>query len=279
MRLVYETHMHTTLCKHAIGSLEDYAEMAYARGLKGMIVTCHCPMPKGFNRMIRMSDKEWPIYLRMVRQTAQRWQGKLDVRLGLESEFFPGQEPYIESLHQREPLQYVLGSVHCHMGIYRKTFDTHDARHFQTYYFTHLADAAETGLYDCISHPDLIKNEYSKTWNVDDLLQDVIAPVLDRVAATGVAMELNTSGVNKSVAEMNPGRAMLELMRERDIPVTVGADAHNPSRVADGFEEAFQTLMDVGYTELSYFLNRERHTLTLQDALDSLRPVEPLNVY
>ena len=47
--MLYETHMHTPLCKHAAGEPEDYAEVAQRRGLKGIIVTCHNPAPDGFS--------------------------------------------------------------------------------------------------------------------------------------------------------------------------------------------------------------------------------------
>ena len=45
--LLYESHCHTPLCKHAHGLPIDYAAVALRRGLKGLIVTCHCPLPDG----------------------------------------------------------------------------------------------------------------------------------------------------------------------------------------------------------------------------------------
>jgi histidinol-phosphatase (PHP family) len=93
---------------------------------------------------------------------------------------------------------------------------------------------------------------------------------LDRIAAAGVAMELNTSGVNKTVSQMNPFPGMLREMRERDIPVTIGADAHQPDRVADGYETALQLLADCGYTKVSFYLSRRRQEVSIEDALASL---------
>ena len=37
--LLYESHCHTPLCKHASGSPSEYAAVAEQRGLKGLIVT------------------------------------------------------------------------------------------------------------------------------------------------------------------------------------------------------------------------------------------------
>ena len=83
-------------------------------------------------------------------------------------------------------------------------------------------------------------------------------------------MELNTSGLNKVVAEMNPFPAMLVEMCAREIPVVIGADAHQPSRVADGFRAALDLLTDAGYREVSLFLDRTRTVISIESARQSL---------
>jgi histidinol-phosphatase (PHP family) len=98
-----------------------------------------------------------------------------------------------------------------------------------------------------------------------------VVRALDRIAATGVAMELNTSGLFKALPEMNPSPSQLALMSERDIPVVLGADAHVPRRVADGYPMALRMLQAAGYKEISYFLDRRRRAVPIVDALASLR--------
>ena len=51
--ILYETHMHTPLCKHARGEPEAYAAVAEQRGLKGIIVTCHNPTDNGWAPEVR----------------------------------------------------------------------------------------------------------------------------------------------------------------------------------------------------------------------------------
>ena len=48
----------------------------------------------------------------------------------------------------------------------------------------------------------LVKNSTADAWD-PDALADHIGRCLDRVAAAGTAMELNTSGLNKVIREMN----------------------------------------------------------------------------
>jgi histidinol-phosphatase (PHP family) len=273
-RLLYESHCHTPLCKHATGTPLDYAQAALDRGLKGIIFTCHCPLPDRINADVRMAPEEYGHYHGLIDQARHAFRERLDVRAGLESDFYPGVEPWLEKLHDRYPLHHVLGSVHMQMGHYRQRYFSGDYFAYQQTYFQHLAEAAESGLYDTLAHPDLVKNEAPDQWHFSRI-RPYIERALDRIAATGVAMELNTSGVNKALPEMNPGREMLQLMQARGIPVVVGADAHRPERVADGFRAALKVLHDVGYREVSYFLDRRRRTLPIDDALRSLRPIQP----
>ncbi len=269
-RLLYETHSHTPLCKHADGEPEAYAAVAEERGLRGVIVTCHNPMPDGFSARVRMAIHEFDTYQEMVWRAQQHWEGRVEVHLGLEADYFPGYEGWLEQQLQSAPFQYVLGSVHPQTDEYRARFWGGDPVEYQRKYFELLADAAETGLFDCISHPDLIKNETSRQWQPERIMDD-IGRALDRIAKTGLAMELNTSGANKVVAEMNPFPDMLRAMRERGIPVVVGGDAHVPHRTGDQFETALELLAACGYESVSYFLERRRVDIPLAAALRSLR--------
>ena len=267
--LLYESHCHTPLCKHAYGEPDEYAAVALERGLKGITFTCHCPLPDGFSAPVRMAPEQFDGYVAMIGETRDRFAGKLDVRLGLECDFYPGIEDWHRGLLARAPFSHVLGSIHYQIPEYRALFHPGDTRLYQELYFDHLALSAESGLFDTLAHPDLIKNESPREWDFAGL-RPVIARALDRIAATGVAMELNTSGVEKRLPEMNPSPAMLSMMRERDIPVVIGADAHVPERVGDGYAAALRMLADAGYDEVCWFLDRERQSAPIRDALASL---------
>ena len=267
--VLYESHCHTTLCKNAFGEPDAYAAVALARGFKGITFTCHCPLPDGFSANVRMAPGQFDDYVAMIAATRAAFAGRLDVRLGLESDYYPGVEPWLEKLHARVPLSHVLGSVHYQVSDYRKLFYTGDVHSYQELYYEHLALSAESGLFDTLAHPDLIKNESPADWNFERL-RPHIARALDRIAATGVAMELNTSGVQKDLPEMNPSPSQLVMMRERGIPVVIGADAHVPERVGDGYLTALRLLENAGYTEVSFFIDRKRQSVAIQTAWESL---------
>jgi len=247
--------------------------VAYRRGLKGLHVTCHNPMPEGFSSAVRMAEGEFERYVDLITEARETWHGKVDVRLGLEADYFEGYEGYLERQLSSAPFHFVLGSVHPQIGEFRERYWQDDLVAVQRTYFDLLAKSAETGLFDSLAHPDLIKNFTTEVWDEATIL-DVIRPSLDRIAKTGVAMELNTSGVLKRISEMNPFPDMLREMKVREIPVTLGADAHVPDRVADGYIEAMRLLQSVGYCEVNFFLERQRQTVSIEAAVASLEQAE-----
>jgi histidinol-phosphatase (PHP family) len=269
--LLYETHSHTPLCQHGVGEPNEHADFAFRRGLDGLIVTCHNPMPSGFAPGVRMRSDQFDDYLRMVFRARQDWRGTIDVRLGIEADYFPGHERWLEHQLQLADFQYVLGSIHPQLREFRERYWKGDPLEFQRVYFRLLADAAETGFFDCLAHPDSVKNDIPDQWHPQRIMDDICG-VLDRIAATDVAMELNTSGVYRAIPEMHPFPEMLVEMRKRSIPVVIGSDAHEPQRVGDRFHDGLDLLESCGYEHISFFVNRVRQDVPIPVARKRLQP-------
>jgi len=260
--LLFDSHMHTPLCKHAEGHPVEYMREGLAQGLAGIVMTCHSPMPDRFSHRVRMAPEQLNEYFALVAEAAAEAPEGFEVRLGLESDFFPGMEGWLAELHDKAEFHYILGSVHWHIPEYLDAFWRGDRIAFVRQYFEHLAESAESGLFDSLAHPDLIKNASPAEWDFA-AVRPVVEEALDRIARSGVAMELNTSGLNKAYPEMNPGPEMLALMAARDIPVVIGSDSHTPTRVAEHFDLALDLLEEAGYGTVSLFRQRRRQDLPI----------------
>ena len=66
-----------------------------------------------------MNIGQFEEYVNMVDLARKEWKGRIDIRLGLESDYAPGMEPWLEDLHQRVELHHVLGAVHPHLAEYK----------------------------------------------------------------------------------------------------------------------------------------------------------------
>ena len=263
--MLFDSHMHTSLCKHADGYLWEYVDRGRVAGLNGVVFTCHSPMPNQFSSHVRMEPDELWDYIALVGEAQDSAPEGFEVRLGLESDFFPGMESWLKQLHGTADFHYILGAVHWHTPEYQAMFFSGDMFEFQCQFFEHLAESAESGLFDCLAHPDLVKNASAEEWNLSRVMP-MIENALDRIAATGVAMELNTSGFHKAFAETNPGPEMLAMMKQREIPVVLGSDAHQAERVADCFIPALELLETAGYDKISSFEDRQRQEMDIADA-------------
>lgn len=272
--IFFDSHMHTPLCKHAEGHPIEYMERGVEKGLAGIIMTCHSPMPNRFSHRVRMAPEQLNEYFHIVQEAADAAPDDFEVLVGMESDYFPGMESWLEELHGKTDFHYILGSVHWHIPEYMDAFWKGDPEAFRAQYFEHLADSAESGLFDSLAHPDLVKNAAAAEWRFVDN-KPAILKALDRIAETGVAMELNTSGLNKSFPEMNPGPEMLALMADRAIPVVIGSDSHTPRRVGENFRAALLFLEEAGYENVSIFRERKRRDLKITEVRDSLAPPLP----
>lgn len=231
-------------------------------------------MPDGYAAKMRMDPDELDAYVAAVDRARAAFEGRVDVRLGLEADYVPGYEKQVELQLASHDFDFVLGSVHPQVPAYQDRYYAKDTFKFQQVYFQHLAESAETGLFDSLAHPDLIKHLMPRVWSVGKIMPDACR-ALDRIARTGVAMEFNTSGWRKPLGEASPHPRLLYEMARRRIPVTLGADAHSPQRVGYRFREALRLIQAAGYRHVSVFKQRKRQDLKIADAYRTLTAAKP----
>lgn len=261
---MYDSHLHTPLCKHAVGTPAEYLEAAKKAGLMGMVMTDHNPMPGWFDPDFRMGLEELPFYHAALERLAEA--GDLYVGIGLEADYHPGTEYFVRRLLSRYPYDYVIGSVH-YIGAwpfdnpgFAADFDERDLGEIYREYFKLVVAAARSGLYHSIGHLDLPKKfGHIPQGGLLDLAQEA----LEVIAGEGLALDVNTAGWRKPVAELYPGREILARARERGIPVVLGSDAHSPLEVGHRFADAVQVLRSVGYTQAVVFKAGKSHAYDL----------------
>jgi len=258
-------HMHTIRCGHAEGRLEEYAARAVDAGLREIGFSDHFPLLHMEDATLSMRLDELPVYVQEVEGLRAGFPG-LPIRLGIEVDYLPETAPRLPSLLNAYPFDYVMGSLHFVDGWgfddprYTDGYEGRDLLALWKRYFELLGEAAESGLFDILAHPDLIKKF---GFRPDADVRHLYEACLDRVAAAGIAVEVSTAGLRKPVGEIYPSEDFLRLCLERDIAVTLGSDAHHPREVGEGFEEALRLLRRVGYKELAGFSGHMRSSFEL----------------
>ena len=266
MPLPADLHMHTPLCRHAVGEPVDYARRAVEIGLTEIGFSDHSPMPQDDFDNWRMFDRQLDEYVAKVR-LAQDAFPQLTIRLALEVDYLPGHEDWIRQLAARHPWDYFIGSVHYISDSWDidnpaklSEWKKRDAFEVWKIYFDRLTLAAESKLFDIVGHADLPKKfGIRPQQNCTPLYEKF----LTAAARSGCAIELNTAGLRKDCREIYPSRNLLQLAFTQHIPITFGADAHAPGEVGLNFNEAVSLARSVGYTETARFVQRQREMVRL----------------
>jgi histidinol-phosphatase (PHP family) len=242
---------------------ERYREAAGERGIEELGVSEHVYR---FRQALEVWDHElWrhsarddlDAYCEFVREDT-------DLRLGIEADFIPGREDRMASLLEARDWDYVVGSIHF-VGEGALDYDRYDIwsaasspEKVWSTYFDWLGEAAASGMFDILAHPDLVKYwGRRRPWPEGDLRR-FYERAMEGIASSGIAIEVSTAGLRKPVGEIYPAPAFLEMVIDAGNPVALSSDAHTPEDLGSGYEHALELLDGMGVRELAVFDRRER---------------------
>jgi histidinol-phosphatase (PHP family) len=191
------------------------------------------------------------------------------LRLGVEADYLPGHEDRVGSFLDGRPWDYVVGSVHF---LREEALDLHGEPDWEAWdvwrsgdpdkvwarYFETLGEAARTGMFDILAHPDLVKVWGSGVPRPDGDPRRFYERAMDGIAASDVAIEVSTAGLRKPVGEIYPAADFLEMCLDAGRPVALSSDAHLPEHVGFEYERALDWLDGLGVRELAVFEGRSR---------------------
>ncbi|MDH6370621.1 histidinol-phosphatase (PHP family) [Paenibacillus sp. PastF-3] len=263
-------HTHHERCGHAVGKLEEYVQRGIALGLEQLGLSDHLPLihvdPASYYPEMAMPMAELPRYVEECLSLKERYRGAIDLRVGLEADYIEGYEDQIREILSPYPWDYLIGSVHFlgewDITDYRQVHGWEGKDELEVYrlYYDAVKKSALSGLYDIIGHMDVIKR-FGYGPQTPEGKAEVRALELETlkvIADSGVAMELNASGLSKPCAEMFPAEHLLQEAFKLGIPLTLGSDAHDPAKLGDGLQEARSLLWHTGFRELAVFEGRRR---------------------
>lgn len=251
-------HIHTPLCKHAVGTMEDYVREAKNKGLAAMGFSDHLPFDEMHMKDYTMDMCDLEGYVKSIPHLEK----KLGIRIytGIEADFYPGREDEIRGLLNRYDFDYIYGSVHYINGWgfdnpqFLSEWDKHNIDTVYASYYRNVVEMAKTGMYDIVAHIDLVKKfNHVPTRSFDTEIEEAVMAI----AAAGMLIEVNTSGLRKPAKEIYPSESILRVACCHDVPVVLGSDAHEPGDVAADFDRAKALLRQAGYTKTAVMEKRE----------------------
>lgn len=280
-------HTHNKLCKHAVGTIEDYIKMAAKLNLNVIGISDHFPyefLASEIPTLDQIPYEEYAMplydldsYMLQLEKLRETYIDKIQVRFAFEIDYFKHQDYMLNKYLKKyiDKLDYILGSVHVLFGK-AGTFAFDDGRFLNKYkeysvndevyieYYNSLQDMIQSPTFelDIVTHFDLPKKFDRRAVDKEKVMEKA-AETLELVKKHDLIIEINTSGLRKEVKEQYPSEDIIQKMYELDIPILLGSDAHQPKDVAYKFKETTKMLKHIGYNQLSHFKERKRSFLEI----------------
>lgn len=247
---MFDFHLHSRVSFDSTAAPMDMLQAAEVCGLREICFTDHYD----YN-----SEPSVAPDLFTVEDYTREYDGlssdRVLIRRGVEFGLTTWNQKELDQLLKQRKFDFVIGSIH-----YAGGFDPYYPDYwngktlkeaFDLYLEQSLACVKAHENYDVLGHLNYVcKSAHNPTHEplrYEDY-SDICDEIMKTVIAKGKGMEINTSGVDR-VGDFLPSKAFLKRFKELGGEiVTVGSDAHDPSRMGQYAKEALEILQSIfGY--------------------------------
>lgn len=234
--LISNYHTHTTRCMHAYDTEREYIEKAIQCGIKILGFSDHAPVPyrNGFVSGIRMTMEQGPEYVSCLKKLKKEYEDQIQIRIGFEAEYL--KEYFEEQMAAFEEwgIDYLILGQHFNSSEMTGPYNAHETRDRNqlTDYVNTVLEAAATGRYSYIAHPDILNFVGDEKFYRQEFYR-----MCQGLKELQIPLEMNILG--KATQRNYPSDTFFELAGEVGNEVILGLDAHcanqidNPQTVSE----------------------------------------------
>ncbi len=266
-------HMHTTFCDGK-NTPEEMVKEALARGFTTIGFSSHSMYP--FSSSWHIPFRDHAAYAAEIKRLKEAYRDRIEILLGYEADFIQGVCcPTPSQYPDQVKPEYLIGAVHYvpgnkgYYGVdgpFEKTREQikdvfkGDVKNAVQEYFACQREMLREGDFQILAHCDLIKIQNSKKApyplfdETEGWYWDSIRETAHAIAKSGVCVEINTGAMARgNLDSFYPDIKFLEMLREKNVPITFSSDAHSTQHLDFAFDRAMEHAKKAGYTEFMYF--------------------------
>jgi len=244
--ITVDNHIHTRLCHHARGDMEEYVLSGIKKGLQKIIFLEHLEVGIDYFESTWLTDDDFAYYHAEGRRLQEKYSGEISIGLGVEVGYNPR---YVNEIKQRLALHpwdriglsyhfLETGSGHLNMVSSKQVnidrLDQYGTDRVLDRYYKDLLEAVEKLPGQVLCHIDAVLRHHPEV-SLKPSHYALLDELLDLIADKKMFLEVNTSGY-KTKDEPYPSPAILKKAVERNIPLVAGSDAHCPEDVGRYFD-------------------------------------------
>lgn len=250
-------HTHSTYCDGR-DTPEEMIALALSKGFDSIGFSGHSYM--FFSPSYSMSPEGTEKYKKEIKELKRKYEGKIDVFLGLEFEMY--------SEVELTGYDYLIGSLHYfkidgeYVGFDRKAdevkrvIDGHfggDGIAFAKKYYEKLTELPSYGSFDILGHFDLItKNiETLRLFDTESAeYKKAAVSAIDALSGKIPFFEVNTGAISRGYrTSPYPTLDLIKEFKSRGFGAVISSDCHDGRFLDCGFDKARELLRAGGFTE------------------------------
>lgn len=253
---MFDFHVHSNHSNDSTYDMESYIKPAIENRLDGICFTDHVDIDYP-NTEIEF-ELDYLKYTKDIKKLKDQYNNKLEIFTGIEF----GMQPHIlnhdKSFFEGKSFDYILGSLHTasKKDLYSGDFTQDKSEHLGIidYFNDTIFCVKNFNNFNNLGHLDVISRYVSKGGFVVSKYMEYIEEILRIVIHKGKGIELNTSGKRYALQHFHPEPSIIKLYKQLGGEIiTLGSDAHDPSALGYGFDDAIYTLQSIGFKYYTIF--------------------------
>ena len=272
-------HTHSTFCDGK-NTPEEMLLSAVEKSFNALGFSSHIMLP--FSSDWHLPLNRIDSYCTEINRLKNEYKNQLEVYLGFEADFIEGVTKPDFSVYRPYNPDFLIGSVHYVTSSSGKGYFEADGSFeevhskIQTLYKGNAKKAVQEYFYcqrqmlkqssfTFLGHADLIRKQNSPKNSFGPLFDEnaswykkELKLLAKEISSSGTCVEINTGAMSRLyLSTPYPSLYFLELLHEKNVPVTINSDAHSSQAVDFAFDEAKKLCLSAGYKETAR-LNKTR---------------------
>jgi histidinol-phosphatase (PHP family) len=192
----------------------------------------------------------------------EKFHGSLTIRAGVEIGEPHRFQTQVQTLMENYTWDYILGALHWVDGdcVFLSSYFNQPQKQAYSRYFKELQTMVVNSDINILAHIDIVKRFGYDIYGEYDssMWENEIRYILKECANRGIALEINTSTLRRSIGVTTPSDRVLSwYLEEGGQHLVLGSDAHRVDQVGFGFDQALAVAKAAGYEHLASFESRE----------------------
>lgn len=229
--MIYNYHTHTTRCRHAVNSDEEYINCAIEAGIKYLGFSDHVPFvfPDGHESFYHMEANVGQEYIDTIHSLAEKYKDKIHISVGFEMEYYPTFFDEMLDFARNLGAEYLILGQHFIAdewpdGVGSRAY-TNSNEHLKEY-VNNVIKGIKSSVFTYVAHPDIINFGGDEEIYVDEMTR-----LCEVAKEYQIPLEINLHGIKNN--RFYPSDRFFSIAGKVGAPVTFGIDAHDAEAILD----------------------------------------------